>query len=60
LPATSVNNFTIFCNGNLIELAAIVSFTELAGVTTLVIDPSALGYNFSPSDEIIAIGKFSN
>jgi hypothetical protein len=60
LPATSVNNFTIFCNGNLIELAAIVSFTELAGVTTLIIDPSALGYNFSPSDEIIAIGKFSN
>jgi hypothetical protein len=60
LPATSVNNFTIFCNGNLIELAAIVSFTELAGVTTLVIDPSALGYSFSPSDEIIAIGKFSN
>lgn len=60
LPSTSVNNFTIFCNGNLIELAAIVSFTESAGVTTLIIDPSALGYNFSPSDEVIAIGKFSS
>jgi hypothetical protein len=59
LPATSVNNFTIFCNGNLIELAAIVSFTESAGVTTLVIDPSALGYSFSSIDEVIAIGKFS-
>jgi hypothetical protein len=60
LPATSVNNFTIFCNGNLIELTAIVSFTESAGVTTLVINPSALGYSFSPSDEVIAIGKFSS
>jgi hypothetical protein len=60
IPATSVNNFTLFCNGALIELAAIVSFTELAGVTTLIINASALGYNFSPTDEVIAIGKFSS
>jgi hypothetical protein len=60
LPITSVNNFTIFCNGNLIEGTAIVSFTELSGITTLVINPSALGYSFSPSDEVIAIGKFSS
>lgn len=60
IPATSINNFTIFCNGTLIELAAIVSFTETNGVTTLVINPSALGYSFSPSDEVIAIGKFSS
>ena len=60
LPTTSVNNFTIFCNGNLIEAAAIVSFTESAGITTLVINPSVLGYSFSSIDEVIAIGKFSN
>jgi len=60
LPTTSVNNFTIFCNGTLIELAAIVSFTESAGITTLVINPSALGYSFSSIDEVIAIGKFSS
>lgn len=60
LPATSVNNFTIFCNGALIELTAIASFTESAGITTLVINPSALGYELSPSDEVIAIGKFNN
>jgi len=60
LPATSVNNFSIFCNGALIELAAITSFTESSGVTTLVINPSALGYSFSPSDEVIAIGKFNS
>ena len=60
LPTTSVNNFSLFCNGALIELAAIVSFTESTGVTTLVINPSALGYSFSPSDEVIAIGKFNS
>jgi hypothetical protein len=60
LPTTSVNNFTIFCNGTLIELAAIVSFTESGGTTTLTINPSELGYNFSSGDEIVAIGKFSN
>jgi hypothetical protein len=60
LPATSLNNFSIFCNGTLIENAAIVSFTESGGVTTLVIDPTELGYNFDVNDEVVAIGKFSN
>jgi len=60
LPTTSVNNFSIFCNGALIELAAIVSFTESGGVTTLVINSSALGYSFDPNDEVIAIGKFNS
>ena len=60
LPATSINNFSIFVNGTLIELSAIVSFTESGGVTTLVIDPGELGYSFSPIDEVIAIGKFSS
>lgn len=60
LPATSLNNFSIFCNGVLIENAAIVSFTESNGITTLVIDQSQLGYGFSASDEIVALGKFSN
>jgi hypothetical protein len=60
LPATSVNNFSIFCNGALIEDAAIVSFTESGGITTLVIDSSALGYSFDVNDEVIAIGKFNS
>jgi hypothetical protein len=60
LPATSVNNFSIFCNGTLIELAAIVSFTESGGITTLVINPAQLGYGFDINDEVIAIGKFSS
>lgn len=60
LPATSINNFSIFCNGTLIEIAAIISFTESGGVTTLIIDSSELGYSFSSTDEVIAIGKFNN
>ena len=60
LPETSVANFTIFCNGNLIEGTAISSFTTAGGVTTLVINPSELGYSFDPTDEVIAIGKFSS
>ena len=60
LPTTSVNNFSIFCNGALIEAAAIVSFTQSSGTTTLVINSSELGYSFDSADEIIAIGKFSS
>jgi hypothetical protein len=60
VPATSINNFSIFVNGQLIELAAIVSFTEIGGITTLVIDETELGFGFDSQDEVIAIGKFSN
>jgi len=60
LPATNVSNFTFFVNGTLVEGAAIVSFTQNAGISTLVINPTELGYNISPSDEVVAIGKFSN
>jgi hypothetical protein len=60
LPPTSVNNFTFFCNGALIESSAIVSFTESGNSSTLVIDPSQLGYSLNSSDEVIAIGKFNS
>ena len=62
LPATSLNNFSIFCNGALIENAAIVSFTVNGSnnLTTLVIDPNELGYSFDSQDEVVAIGKFNS
>ena len=60
LPATTADNFSIFCNGALIEEAAIFQFFELNGITTLIINPSELGYSFDPNDEVIAIGKFIN
>jgi hypothetical protein len=60
LPPTSLNNFSIFINGQLVEEAAIVSFTESGGVTTLVIDENELGFSLDPNDEVVAIGKFNN
>jgi hypothetical protein len=60
LPPTSLNNFSIFANGALIENSAIVSFTESGGITTLIINPAQLGYSFDANDEVIAIGKFSS
>ena len=60
LPATSIDNFSIFVNGQLIEKAAIVSFTESGNVTTLVINETELGFGFDSNDEVIAIGKFSS
>lgn len=60
LPPTSVDNFTIFCNGLALEKTAITSFTQDSGVTTMVINIAALGYGFDNTDEIIAFGKFSN
>ena len=60
LPSTSIDNFTIFINGALVEGAAVSSFTQSGGVTTLVINPTELGYSLDSTDEIIAIGKFSS
>jgi hypothetical protein len=60
LPATSIDNFSIFVNGQLIEKAAIVSFTESGNVTTLVINETELGFGFDSNDEVIAIGKFNS
>jgi len=59
-PATSVSNFTFFCNGQLIEATAISSFTQNvnSGISTIVVDTSQLSYSFESNDEVIAIGKF--
>jgi hypothetical protein len=59
LPATSVNNFTFFINGQYVEPTSITSFTVNAGISTLVLDTDALGYELEASDVIIASGKFS-
>jgi hypothetical protein len=62
LSPTSVDNFTFFANGVLIERSAIVSFTQnySAGTSTLVVDVTKLGYSLSSGDEVIGIGKFQN
>lgn len=58
LPATSVNSFMFFINGQYIEPTAVVSFVESSGVCTLVIDTAQLGFTLAATDEIVAIGKF--
>jgi hypothetical protein len=60
LPATSLDNFTFFCNGQLIEKSAIVSFTQSISTSTLVINPTLLSYSLEVDDEIVAIGKFNS
>jgi len=59
LPPTNSGQFVFFVNGQLIEPSAIVSFIEGTGISTLIINSTALGFSFIPSDEITGIGKFS-
>jgi hypothetical protein len=60
LPATNVDNFSFFANGNFIEKSAIVSFTtDGISTSTLVINPSLLGYGFDSGDLVLGIGKFA-
>jgi hypothetical protein len=62
LPATSVNNFTFFINGQMLERSSITSFTQdISGdLTTLVINTTSLGFTLNITDEVIGIGKFIN
>lgn len=59
IPENSVDNFSFFVNGNFVEKTAIVSFTSDGIKSTLVINPSILGYSFDINDLIIGIGKFA-
>ena len=59
LPATSVNNFTFFVNGQYVEATSIVSFSNGGTSSTLVLNTTALQYELEASDVIIGIGKFN-
>ncbi len=59
LPPTSINDFTFFVNGILINNSNIISFTQNNGVSTLVLDTSLLGYSLESTDVITSVGKFS-
>jgi hypothetical protein len=60
LPSTSIIDFSFFINGVLIDNADITSFTQNNGVSTLIINPSTLGYSLSSTDVITSIGKFNS
>jgi hypothetical protein len=59
LPATSLDNFTFFVNGQYIEKTSITSFTEVGAASVLVVDTDALGFTFDQTDLVIGIGKFN-
>ena len=59
VPANNVSNFTFFVNGQYLEPAAIVSFTNNVASSTLVIDPAQLSYSFEVTDTIVGVGKFN-
>ena len=59
LPANSLSNFVFFVNGVYIEPTSITSFTDNGTSSTLIINPTLLGYSFESSDLIIGVGKFN-
>lgn len=59
LPGTSAANFTFFINGQYVEPTSIVSFTQSAGISTLVLNTTALGFSLEANDVVIAAGKFA-
>jgi hypothetical protein len=60
LPPTSINNFSIYINGQYVESTAVVSFTQVGDSVILVLDNSQLGFGLDTTYEIVASGKFSN
>jgi len=57
LPATTVNNFVFYINGQYVP-SSLVTLTEAGGNTTAVFDTAGLGYTLESDDEVIAIGKW--
>ena len=57
LPATTVNNFTFYINGQYVP-SSLVTLVEAGGNTTATFDVAGLGYSLEADDEVIAIGKW--
>ena len=59
LPQTSINEFSFFVNGVLIDNSNIISFTQNNNISTLILNTSSLGYPLDSTDVITSVGKFS-
>jgi len=57
LPATTVNNFVFYINGQYVP-SALVTLTPGSGIVTAVFNTTGLGYTLEADDEVIAIGKW--
>jgi len=58
LPATTVNNFVFYINGQYIP-SSTVSLLESGGNIIATFNTSSIGYSLNLTDEITAIGKFT-
>jgi hypothetical protein len=57
LPFTTINNFTIYVNGQYIP-SAFASIVGTTGNIVMQIITGSVGYSLETDDEVIAIGKF--
>ena len=58
LPATTVNNFVFYVNGQYVP-SAFASIANTAGGVTFQFNTGSIGYALEADDEVIAIGKFT-
>jgi len=58
LPATTINNFIIYVNGQYVP-SAFASITNVIGNVVMQINTGSIGYSLETDDEVIAIGKFT-
>ena len=58
LPATTINNFVIYVNGQYVP-SAFASITNVIGNVTMQVNTGLIGYSLEADDEVIAIGKFT-
>jgi hypothetical protein len=58
LPATTVNNFVFYVNGQYIP-STFASITSNVGGITFQFNTGSIGYALETDDEVIAIGKFT-
>jgi len=57
LPATTINNFSFYINGQYVSSAFASFVTDGAGVR-VQFNTTSIGYTLEADDEVIAIGKF--
>jgi hypothetical protein len=58
LPATTVNNFVFYINGQYVP-SSTVSLLESGGNVVATFNTSSIGYSLNSIDEVTAIGKFT-
>jgi hypothetical protein len=58
LPATTINNFTFYINGQYIP-SSFISFIASGAGVLVQFDTSLVGYTLEADDEVVAIGKFT-